>query len=131
MPFFVKDRLYNDIVSDPMTDYLVKRLQRVQLAAASFVLGRYATKLDLLKLAWLPVVERKEQHLLSNAFKALYFEDWPSYLRLNTRNATRTLRSSSQVMLQVPFESGTFQDSTANVFIISGTPQNSAISRVS
>ena len=95
---------YNDIVSDPIPDYLVKRLQRVQLAAASFVSGRYATKQDLLNLAWLPVVERKEQHLLSNAFKALYFEDWPSYLRLNTRNATRTL------------ESGTFQDSTASVY---------------
>ena len=88
----------NDIISDPISDYLVKRPQRAQLAAASFVLGRYATKQDLLKLAWLPVVERKEQHLLSNAFKALYFEGWPSYLRLNTRNATRTLKSSSQVI---------------------------------
>ena len=75
---------YNDIVSDPIPDYLVKRLQRAQLAAASFVLGRYAAKQGLLKLAWLPVVERKEQHLLSNTFKALYFEDRPSYLRLNT-----------------------------------------------
>ena len=77
---------YNDIVIDTIADYLVKRLQRVQLAAAklsswssrcnyvtrrilhqslrkwkgsrasfnvplsaaSFVLGRYTTKLDLL-----------------------------------------------------------------------------------
>ena len=70
---------YNDIVSDTIADYLVKRLQRVQLAAAklsswssrysinlcangkglervsklrlaaaSFVLRRYAAKLDLL-----------------------------------------------------------------------------------
>ena len=31
---------YNYIVSDPIPDYLVKRLQRVQLAAASFDLGR-------------------------------------------------------------------------------------------
>ena len=31
---------YSDIVSDPIPDYLVKRLQRVQLAVASFDLGR-------------------------------------------------------------------------------------------
>lgn len=42
---------YKDIVSDPIPDYLVKCLQRVQLAAASFVLECYATKRDLLKLA--------------------------------------------------------------------------------
>ena len=54
---------YNDIVSDPIPDYLVKWLQRVQLAAASFVLECYATKRDFLKLAWLPVVESKKQHL--------------------------------------------------------------------
>ena len=83
----------NDIVSDPVPDYLVKRLQRVQLTAASFVLGHYATKHDsLIKLAWLPAVKCKEQHFLSNVFKALYFDDWPSYLRLNTGNAARMLR---------------------------------------
>lgn len=61
---------YNDIVSDPIPDYLVKRLQGVQLAAANFGLGRYATK-HLLKLAWLPVVHHKKQHLLNNVFKTL------------------------------------------------------------
>ena len=33
---------YNNIVSQPVPEYLLKRLQRVQLAAAGFVLGRYA-----------------------------------------------------------------------------------------
>ena len=37
---------YNDIVSHPIQEYLLKRLQRVQSAAAGFVLGRYANKLD-------------------------------------------------------------------------------------
>ena len=69
-------------------------LQLLRLASYSYVLGRYATMSDFLKLAWLRVVERKEQYLLSNVFKALYFEEWPSYLRVNTRNTTRTPRSS-------------------------------------
>ena len=33
---------YNNIVSQPVPEYLLTRLQRVQLAAAGFVLGRYA-----------------------------------------------------------------------------------------
>lgn len=33
---------YNDIVSNPIPEYLLKRLQRAQLAAAGFLLGRYA-----------------------------------------------------------------------------------------
>ena len=57
-----------------------------------------------LKLGWFQVVKRKKQPLPNNVFKALYFEDWPSYLTLNILNATRTLRSSSQVMLQVPLD---------------------------
>ena len=36
---------------------------------------------------------------IMSVFKALYFKDWPYYLRLNIRNATRMLKSSSQVML--------------------------------
>ena len=59
----------------------------------------------LLKLGRLQVVKRKKQHLPNNVFKALHFEGWPSYLRLNILNATRTLRlSTSQVMLQVPLD---------------------------
>ena len=65
--------------------------------AAGFVFGCYATR-----LGWLQVVKRKKQHLPNNVFEAPYFEDSPSYLRLNILNATRTLRLFSQVMLQVP-----------------------------
>ena len=72
---------FNDIGSHPIPDYLLKRLQRVQLAAASFVHGRYANKLDILTLRWLPIVERRESHLLLTAFKAMYFTHWPSYLK--------------------------------------------------
>ena len=57
-----------------------------------------------LMLGWFQVVKRTKQPLPNNVFKALYFEDWPTYLRLNILNTTRTLRSSSQDMLRVPLD---------------------------
>ena len=83
----------------PIPEYLKKRLQRVQVAAASFVLGRYTNKPDLRKLGWLPVVERRESHLLNNVVKALHFIDWPSYLKLDLQILSRTLRSSNERIL--------------------------------
>ena len=41
---------YNVLVSDPIPVYLFMRFGILQLAAARFVLGRYAIKQDLLKL---------------------------------------------------------------------------------
>ena len=77
----------------------------MQSAAAGFFLGRYANKLDVLKLGWLPINERRENHLLYTVFKALYFNNWPSYLKL-----------------------GTFQDSASKVFnILPSTANNSAV----
>ena len=64
------DYLYNDIVSHPIPEYLLKRLQHVH-SAASFILGRYANKLDVLKLGWLPINERRENHLLYTLFLKL------------------------------------------------------------
>ena len=107
---------YNDIVSHPIQEYLTKRLQRVQLAATGFVLGRYAHMLDLIKLGWMPIKERRENQLLNTVLKALHYNDWPSYFKLDIHNPTRTLRSSKETTLKVPLESGTFQDSVSNVF---------------
>ena len=41
---------YNDIVSHPIPEYLVKRLQRVQPATAGFVVGKHVNEFDVLKL---------------------------------------------------------------------------------
>ena len=42
---------FNDIIFYPITDCLLKRLQRIQFAAASFVFGRYVNNIDsILKL---------------------------------------------------------------------------------
>ena len=125
-PFHVRKQLaeclilckidYNDIVSHPIPEYLLKRLQRVQLAAAGLVLGHYVRMPDLIKLGWMPIKERRENHLLNTVFKALHCDDWPSYLKLDIHNPTRTLRSSRETTLKVPLETGTCQDSASNVF---------------
>ena len=110
-PFHVRKQLtgcliiskidYNDIVSHPIPEYLLKRLQFVQLAAAGFVLGRYAHMPDLIKLGWMPIKERRENHLLNTGLKALDYNDWPSYLKLDIHNPTLALRSSRATTLKV------------------------------
>ena len=109
---------YNDIVSHPIPEYLVKRLQWAQRAAAGFVVGMYATELDVLKLGWLPIKERRDFHLAQAKLKALYFDQWPSYLKLELYTPGRTLRSSSENKLTVPLENDTFQASAAKIFNI-------------
>ena len=49
-------------------------------------------------------------------FKALYFDQWPSYLKLELYTPGRTLRSSSETKLTVPLENDTFQASAAKTF---------------
>ena len=107
---------YNNIVSHPIPEYLLKRLQRFQLATEGFVLGRYAHMPDLINLAWMPIKECSECQLLDTVFKALHYDDWLCYLKLHIHNPTRKLRSSKGTTLKVPLESGPFQDSASNVF---------------
>ena len=107
---------YNDTVFTPLPVYLIKWLQRVQLAAAGFVLGCYANEKDLLKLKWLPISERRDHRLACLAHRALYSTDWPAYLQLKQYLPAWTLRSSDALLLTVPKEAGTFQYTCAKVF---------------
>ena len=107
---------YNDIVFDPLPLYLVKRLQRIQNAATSFVTGHYATAADAVKIGWLPVQERREWHLLKTTYKALHDTSWPLYVRLEVAKPLRDLRSSDSTNLTVPRVKGTFQDSASKYF---------------
>ena len=72
-----------NIIFYPITDCLLKGLQRIQFAAASFVFGRYVNNIDsILKLGRLPMKERREWHFLKAAHKAIYSHDWPRNLQL-------------------------------------------------
>ena len=87
-------------------------LHTLRKASKSFI----HDKLEISKIGWLPLQERREFHLLKQAFKSIYCEHWPSYLRLSVVNHERVLRSSSSINLKIPMEKGTFQDSAAKSF---------------
>ena len=107
----------NDIIFYPITDCLLKRLQRIQFEAASFVFGRYVNNIDsILKLGWLPMKERREWHVLKAAHKAIYSHDWPRNLQLEQVRHARNWRSSSTINLVIPYASDTFQYSAAALF---------------
>ena len=53
----------------PTHDYLIKRLQRVQLAAAGFVCKKFADLHNILKLKWIPIAESKNITLLSRRIR--------------------------------------------------------------
>ena len=54
---------YNCVVYHNLPHYLVKRLQRIQTACASFVVGKFIESDDIIKLSWLPVKEHIEWQL--------------------------------------------------------------------
>ena len=108
---------FNDIIFYPITDCLLKRLQRIQFAAASFVFGRYVNNIDsILKLGWLPVKEHREWHVLKAAHKAIYSYDWPRNLQLEQVSNARNLRSSSTINVVILYALDTFQFSAATLF---------------
>ena len=77
---------------------------------------RSLCKRSCLQLGWLPLIERRSYQLLQCVFKALHFDYWPQYLKLEQYIPARNLRSSCEVKLKVPIENGTFQDSSAALF---------------
>jgi hypothetical protein len=90
---------FNDIVCYPLPMYLQKKIQKVQNCAASFVVNRYATEEDVLKLGWLPTKERTELDLLRATHHAMYNPSWPEYLKVEKREPKRLLRSSKAPLL--------------------------------
>ena len=108
---------YNDIVFHPLPQYQQKKLQRIQNAAASFVLNKYTTESDAVEhLKWLPVKQRTEYHLLRLGHKSLWDPSFPDYLKLEKRKVHRQLRSSCATNLVIPLETGTFQDNCSKIF---------------
>ena len=94
---------YADLVFYPLPQFLLRRLQQVQFAAASFVLGHYVKNFrDVLKIGWLPINERRDLNLLKSCFKALHnTETWPDYLKIIKQECPKELRSSNSIRLVV------------------------------
>ena len=108
---------YCDTVYYPLPEFQLKRLQRVQLVAASFVLSRYVNGInDIVNIGWLPVRQQRDFHVLKLVHKALHSPSWPSYIPLNTVKHLRSLWSGAATRLIILLERGTFQDSAAKLF---------------
>ena len=107
---------YNNIVIYPTHEYLVKRLQRVQLAAAGFVCNKFADLQDIIKLGWLPIKERQDYHLANAAYQAATNNLWPEHLRLEQYVPPRLLRSSREFTLNSSHVPGTFKYHASRVF---------------
>ncbi|XP_015759559.1 PREDICTED: uncharacterized protein LOC107338822 [Acropora digitifera] len=108
---------YCDVIFYPLPKFLLARLQRLQFAMASFVTCKYVNSIStILDPNWLPILELRDYSLFKTIFKALYSDNWPSYLNLEVVKPIRHLRSSVAPRLYVPLVQGTFQHSTAIIF---------------
>ena len=72
-----------------MPDYLIRRLQKVENAAAGFVQGRYANAENVLALNWLPVKERILLHEYRDLFIDMAVRNNRSKLAIANRHQER------------------------------------------
>ena len=79
--------------------YLIKHIQRLQKAAAGYVLMHYSNEKDVFSLNWLPIIELIDFEISKLAHKALYDDSWPNYLLLNQKNIIRDLRNNDSKMI--------------------------------
>ena len=97
--------------------YHIKRLQKVQNCAASFVTGTYCKTIDVMeKLNWLPVKGRVDLSILKLVHKRLREDTLPNYITLRERSSTRTLRANDEITMHVPKETNTFEGNASRIF---------------
>ena len=77
---------FNYNVTYPLPTFMQKRAQRVQNAAAGFVLNRFYSERDVLELGWLPTLENTQLNILKLGHLSLFSEAWPEYLQLPRHN---------------------------------------------
>ena len=100
-----------------LLDYLVKRLQKVQNTAASFVLGKFTKVNGVITLGQFPIKERIDYSIGKRAYQALNDDKWPRYLSLKVKQGARVLRSNSGgLKLEHSKIQDSFQYNAANVF---------------
>ena len=69
------------MLSSQLQKYQIQRLQKTQNRVASYVLDRYVTGDDLIKiLCWLPITELIDFSIANCCFSALHDPNWPKYL---------------------------------------------------
>ena len=96
-----------------ISNYNLKRLQRLQTHAAKIVLNDYKTAHNRLlsDLHWLPVAQRIDYKISLLTFKAIVAGE-PKYISdmLHSYNPARSLRSSRQFLLDQPLSKSALHD---------------------
>ena len=128
LPYQVKKQLattlilskldYGNVVTSNLPRHLLKSLQKVQNAAAGFVLRRHATTEDVIKLSWLPIQQRLEYSLAVLAYKSINGM-CPENMNVRTKIDRRNLRSNQEnvgPMIECNEKAKTFQHDAALVF---------------
>ena len=109
---------YCNLLLSDAPKYELVRLQKVQNAAAGFVLKRHASLHDVLELKWLPVEEGISSTFAKTAHKAIHDDGWPSYLRLSIAHPGHGgLRSEEENTINIRRNwNGSFNDTAAKCF---------------
>ena len=110
---------YGNILLSDAPKYQLNRLQKVQNAAAGFVLKRHAAIKDVIKLNWLPIVESIDLSLAKAAHNAIHNVNWPSYIKLTRLHSNRTSRSSETSAYDIDDRTrlnGSFKHESAKCF---------------
>ena len=106
---------FDYFVYDPITKEETKKLQRVQLAAVSFVYNKYVNMEDIINQKWLPIEEQRTFSLLKLIHKLINDVSFPAIIKLELTNTLPSLRQQNVVSFQPSMVYGTFQDS-AKIF---------------
>ena len=107
---------FGDMIYAPLTKQNEAKLHRLQLAIASFVIGKYASIHDILKLNWLPVRERRCFNYLKCTHKAIHDPTWPNINKLEVRTHQRSLRNNNTIEIKHSNIKGTFQQQSSHIF---------------
>ena len=124
---------YCDTVYSPLPEFQLKRIQRVQLVAASFVLSRYVNDInDIVMIGRLPVRKRRDFHVLKLVHQTLHSPSWPSYVPLDTVKHVWSLRSGTATRLVIPWREAPFKTLLPSYLMpFRQTLESVAISRLS
>ena len=76
--------------------YLQNRLQKIQNACAGFVFGKFGNIDDVLRLSWMPIIERYEYAISVLTFKAMNDGNAPSNIAVERKTNVRRLRSNAE-----------------------------------
>ena len=96
--------------------YLIKRIQRLQNAAAGYVLTYYSDEKDPISLNCSTIIELIDFEISKLEHKALYIESWPNHLSPNRKKFIRDLRNYDSNMIERSKENQTFHENAEKVF---------------